>query len=103
MIDHGKGIGKRPIPKQMPAKFTGVESFIPKRAPRFGQDNEYVFGTLLGMSKEELTKLEEEKVIGGTPAFPPGGQPALTSLKSKGQVGLTPITSVNLGKSMVKI
>lgn len=72
VIDHGKGIGKRPIPKQMPAKFSDIESFVPQRAPRFGQDNEYVFCSLLRMSKEELGKLEEEKVIGGTPTFPPG-------------------------------
>jgi hypothetical protein len=70
VVDHGKGIGKRPIPKQMPAKFSSVESSVPKRAPRFEQHNEYVFWTLLGMSKEELAKLEEEKVIGGTPTFP---------------------------------
>jgi hypothetical protein len=72
VIDHGKGIGKRPIPKQIPAKFSEVESFVSKRAPRFGQDNEYVFCTLLGMSKDDLKRLEEEKVIGGTPVFPPG-------------------------------
>ncbi|MFC1870120.1 CaiB/BaiF CoA transferase family protein [Chloroflexota bacterium] len=72
VIDHGRGIGKRPIAQQIPAKFSGIESFVPERAPIFGQDNEYVFCDLLRMSKEEMSKLEEEKVIGGTPAFPPG-------------------------------
>ncbi len=72
VIDHGKGIGKRPVGKQIPAKFEGMESFVSKRAPRFGEDNEYVFCKLLGISKEELERLEEEKVIGGKPTFPPG-------------------------------
>lgn len=79
VVDHGQGIGKRPIPKQMPAKFSGIESFASKRAPRFGEDNQYVFCTLLGMSKGELEKLEEEKVIGGTPTFP-RGRPTRTDL-----------------------
>jgi len=72
IIDHGEGVGKRPVVKQMPAKFKGVESFTPKRAPRFAEDNEYVYCDLLGMTKEELAKLEEENVVGRVPKFPPG-------------------------------
>jgi len=72
IIDHGEGVGKRPVLKQMPAKFSGAESYIPKRAPRFAEDNEYVFCDLLGMSKEELAKLEEEKIVEKIPKFPPG-------------------------------
>ncbi|MFH1490335.1 MAG: CoA transferase [Pseudomonadota bacterium] len=72
VIDHGKEIGKRPIPNPMPAKFSNAESFTPARAPIFGQDNEHVFCNLLGMSKEDLMRLVEEKVIGGNPTFPPG-------------------------------
>jgi benzylsuccinate CoA-transferase BbsF subunit len=84
VIDHGKGIGKRPIPKQMPAKFSGVESFLPRRAPCFGQDNEHVLCTLLGMSKEELKRLEEEKVIGSTPTFPPGRPTRIDLIEKQG-------------------
>ena len=72
VIDHGEGIGKRPLPSQIPAKFNNIDSFVPARAPRFGQDNKYVFGELLGISSEDLTALEAEKIIGGAPAFPPG-------------------------------
>lgn len=79
MIDHGEGIGKRPIASQMPAKFSNSESFIPRRAPRFGQDNEYVFCNLLNMSAQELKKLEAENVIGGIPVFPQG-RPIATNL-----------------------
>lgn len=70
VIEHGEGIGKRPIAKQMPAKFKGIESFVPDRAPRFGQDNEYVFSTLLKMSEEEISKLTEEGIISVTPKVP---------------------------------
>jgi crotonobetainyl-CoA:carnitine CoA-transferase CaiB-like acyl-CoA transferase len=72
IIDHGPGIGKRPIPRQIPAKFSNVNSFVPERAPSFGQDNNHIFGELLGISQEELATLENEKVIGGAPSFPPG-------------------------------
>ena len=71
VIDHGGNVGKRPIPKQLPAKFTGVETFTPKKAPRFGEDNSYVFADLLGMSEEEMKVLEDNGVIGGRPNLPP--------------------------------
>jgi hypothetical protein len=32
-------------------------------APTLGQDNEYVFGEILGLSKEEIQKLEEDDII----------------------------------------
>ncbi len=83
VIDHGPGVGKRPIPNQIPAKFSNVDSFIPKRAPKFGQDNNYVFGELLGISKEELATLEAEKVIGGAPSFPPGRPTRLNLIQAQ--------------------
>jgi crotonobetainyl-CoA:carnitine CoA-transferase CaiB-like acyl-CoA transferase len=86
VIDHGKGIGKRPIPKSMPARFSDVQDFVPRRAPRFGQDNEYVFCDLLGMSKDELKTLEEKNVIGGIPKFPQG-RPTRIDLIEKGGAG----------------
>jgi len=72
IIDHGNGIGKRPIASQMPAKFSEEESFVPERAPRFAEDDEYVFGSLLKMSEVEMKKLAEKKIIGGSPDFPRG-------------------------------
>ncbi len=70
-IDHGPGIGKRPIASQIPAKFSGVESFIPKRAPRFAEDDRYVFGSLLGMSEAEMESLARDKYHRGTAAVCP--------------------------------
>ena len=69
-VDHGPGVGVRPVPSQLPAKFSGVPSFVPKRAPRFAEDDGYVFGSLLGMSPEEMEALARDKVIGGPPSFP---------------------------------
>ena len=34
VIEHGEGVGKRPIPTQIPAKFNNIDSFTPKRAPQ---------------------------------------------------------------------
>jgi CoA:oxalate CoA-transferase len=85
-IDHGEAIGPRPIPSQMPAKFRGFRELALTRAPHFGEDNEYVFCSLLGMSKQELVRLEKDKVISRTPDFPPG-RPTRLDLLEKQQAG----------------
>ena len=90
VIDHGKGIGKRPIAKQIPAKFSNVEEFVPRRAPRFGQDNEEVFCNLLGISKGELEKLEEEKAIGGTFTFIRGKPTRINLVEKQGSCSVDP-------------
>jgi hypothetical protein len=90
VIDHGKGIGKRPIAKQMPAKFSNIEEFTPRRAPRFSQDNEEVFCNLLGMSEGELEKLEEEKVIGGTFTFVRGKPTRIDLIEKQGSCFVDP-------------
>ena len=36
------------------------------------------------MSKEELDKMEEEKVIGGTPTFPPGRPTRIDLIEEQG-------------------
>ena len=36
-------------------------------APTLGQHNEYVLGTILGLSKEEIQQLEKEDIIGNVP------------------------------------
>ncbi len=72
VIDHGQGTGERPIGSQMPVKFQGLQPFTPKRAPRFAEDDKYVFGSLLMMSDEEMAALAREKIIGGPPSFTKG-------------------------------
>jgi crotonobetainyl-CoA:carnitine CoA-transferase CaiB-like acyl-CoA transferase len=70
IINHGGSVRNRPIPKQLPAKFSNVEEFVPKAAPRFGEDNVYVFKELLGMSEDEIKYFEDKEIIGGTPSLP---------------------------------
>jgi crotonobetainyl-CoA:carnitine CoA-transferase CaiB-like acyl-CoA transferase len=85
-IDHGPGTGVRPVGSQIPAKFAGVDSFTPKRAPRFAEDNAHVFGSLLKMTPEEIESLARDKVIGGPPSFP-RGRPTRTDLIEQQQSG----------------
>ena len=44
-------------------KHSETPAKIHKASPLLGEDNEQVFGDLLGMSKEEIAKLMEEKII----------------------------------------
>lgn len=46
-----------------PWNLSATPAQVTSPAPLVGQHNEYVFGELLGMSTEEITRLEEEKVI----------------------------------------
>lgn len=59
-------VGKYPYPRS-PIRLskTKVSTRIP--APCLGEHNEYVLGQLLGMSKEEMAQLAEEKIIGTEP------------------------------------
>ncbi|OPY73701.1 MAG: Succinyl-CoA:(R)-benzylsuccinate CoA-transferase subunit BbsF [Syntrophorhabdus sp. PtaU1.Bin058] len=86
VIDHGGGVGDRPIPRQLPAKFSNAERSAPRAAPRFGEDNLYVFRDLLGMSGEEMKDLADRGVLGGTPGLPPG-RPTRTELIEKQRSG----------------
>jgi len=44
-------------------KMSRTPGRIHRRAPLLGEHNDYVFGELLGLSKEEIERLVEEKVI----------------------------------------
>ncbi len=50
--------GTHPYPST-PWKMSNMPCRIPPPAPCFAEHNEYVFGELLGMSKEEIAELEE--------------------------------------------
>jgi len=51
----------------MYAKLSKTPGHIRKPAPCLGEDNQYVFGELLGFSKEEMDQLEKEGIIGTEP------------------------------------
>jgi benzylsuccinate CoA-transferase BbsF subunit len=47
----------------LPGKYSAIDHLRYTPAPCMGQDNEYVFGELLGLSREEIARLQEEKVM----------------------------------------
>ena len=60
-VDHPR-LGKQTV--MGPAwKFSETPAAVEKAGPLIGEDNETVFGSLLGISKEEIQRLTKEKVI----------------------------------------
>ena len=51
----------------LPIRFSEASMPAPKPAPCLGEHNEYILGKLLGLSREEITHLEEENIIGTRP------------------------------------
>ncbi|MGD8389814.1 MAG: CoA transferase [Desulfobacteraceae bacterium] len=49
--------------EEIPMKLSDTPAEIYRNAPLVGEHNDYVYGELLGMSKEQIAVLEEEKVI----------------------------------------
>jgi crotonobetainyl-CoA:carnitine CoA-transferase CaiB-like acyl-CoA transferase len=47
----------------IPGKYSAIDKLRYTPAPGLGQDNGHVFGEMLGLSSEEITRLQEEKVI----------------------------------------
>lgn len=55
-------------------RFEGDRSALRLPPPCFGEHNEYVFGSLLGLPVEEITKLTKERIISQEPIFPTLGR-----------------------------
>jgi benzylsuccinate CoA-transferase BbsF subunit len=47
----------------VPVKLSGTPAKYSRAAPVLGQDNDYVYGAILGMSRDEIIGLKEEGVI----------------------------------------
>ena len=60
-------VGPRPVPRQLGARFSAFEPDSARPAPKLGEHNREVLQGLLGLSDEDLARLEEQKVIGDTP------------------------------------
>jgi benzylsuccinate CoA-transferase BbsF subunit len=52
---------------RVPWVMSKTPTSLTKPAPYAGRDNQYVFGQILGMSKEEIAKLTEEGILGSNP------------------------------------
>ena len=65
IVNHPE-IGKRPTPT-MSFKMSKTPGSIRKPTPLLGEDNEYILGELLGMTKAEIEQLTAEQVIGNQP------------------------------------
>jgi len=52
----------------MYAKFSKTPGSIRTPAPRLGEDNDYVFGEMLGLTQEEMDQLATDGIIGTVPA-----------------------------------
>jgi len=63
------GFGKRPVPRVLGARFSRFEANARAPAPKLGEHNRDVLQGLLGISDEEVTRLEEEGVIGMEPVL----------------------------------
>ena len=44
-------------------KLSRTPGAVTRHAPLLGEHNEYVFGELLGMPKQEIERLQEEEII----------------------------------------
>jgi crotonobetainyl-CoA:carnitine CoA-transferase CaiB-like acyl-CoA transferase len=62
--------GRRPAPRQLGARFSAFETDSARRAPALGEHNREVLQGILGLSDEDIARLEEQKVIGDTPDTP---------------------------------
>jgi len=56
------GVGKVPLPG-VAIKMSETPGTIERRAPKAGEDNQEVYGELLGFALGELSRLEAEGVI----------------------------------------
>ena len=61
-------VGTHPYPvPSAPIKLSGSPIAIRRPAPLLGEHNDYVFGELLGMSKEEIQSLVDDQITGTAP------------------------------------
>lgn len=65
-VEH-TGIGPRPMPRQLGARFSAFKTDAGGPAPKLGEHNREILHGLLGLGDSEIASLEERKVIGDTP------------------------------------
>jgi crotonobetainyl-CoA:carnitine CoA-transferase CaiB-like acyl-CoA transferase len=59
-------IGRWPV-KEVPVKFSEtppyIGGFLDRHGPSYGEDNDYVLRTLLGLSQEQIAQLTKDGVF----------------------------------------
>jgi crotonobetainyl-CoA:carnitine CoA-transferase CaiB-like acyl-CoA transferase len=68
-------VGRRLFPRQLPALYSAGPPASRRPPPLLGQHNREVLHSLLGLGDAELAALEQDGVIGSTPARRSGGPP----------------------------
>ncbi len=63
------GAGRRPVPRVLGARFSRFEARARGPAPKLGEHNREVLQGLLGLSDDDVARLEEEGTIGTEPVL----------------------------------
>ena len=88
VVRHHPSTGMPPLPYAgRPWKMSETSAIPPNPAPIMGEHNEFVLRELLGLTASEVTRLEEEGVIGYAPADPrPVQRPSLDEQVRQGRM-----------------
>jgi crotonobetainyl-CoA:carnitine CoA-transferase CaiB-like acyl-CoA transferase len=63
VVDVEDTAGHRRAALRAPIRFSRSEVGMERGTPRLGEDEDYVFGELLGLSREERQSLMDQRVI----------------------------------------
>ncbi len=88
VVRHHPSTGMQPLPyASRPWKLSETPAVPPKAAPLMGEHNGFVLKNLLGLTADEVVRLEEEGVIGYAPADPrPVQRPSLDEQVRQGRM-----------------
>ena len=88
VVRHHPSTGMPPLPyASRPWKLSGTPAVLPRAAPLMGEHNDFVLKNLLGLTADEVVRLEEEGIIGYAPADPsPVQRPSLDEQVRQGRM-----------------
>lgn len=88
VVRHHPSTGMPPLPyASRPWKMSRTPAVPPQAAPLMGEHNQFVLRELLGLTADEVTRLEEAGIIGYTPADPrPVQRPSLDEQVRQGRM-----------------
>ena len=88
VVAHHPSTGMPPLPyASRPWRMSKTPAVLPKAAPVMGEHNEAIIGDLLGLTPGDISRLEEEGIIGYAPADPrPVRRPSLDEQVRQGRM-----------------